>query len=379
MNLLDQFPDLSSLRQLAHKKLPNVAITYLESATASNEVIKSNLAELEKIKFASSAFHGEINVQSDTTFMGKRYDLPIGIAPIGMSGFIWPNAENILANFAVKNNLPFVLSHVACESINSLNVENYENIWFQLYPPKDEGELDFYLEQCSGKNVRTLVITVDLPRPSVREDQIKSGLTIPPTFSPKQLINMATKPRWLLGHLINGRPVLKSYQEFHGNISSSGSTSHIGYQTRTAVSKAYLKMVRSKWKGNLICKGITNFNDAIIASESGIDVIWVSNHGGRQSPCAPSLLNTLENIRTNIDLPLIYDGGVRSSMDILRAINFGADLVMMGRPWHIALGALGSYGPAHLRDVLMREMISIMWQLGLKRPHEIRDLVRILE
>lgn len=379
MQLIDKYPDLASLSQLAQKKLPKVAITYLESGTGSNEATNSNLAGLARVKFASSAFHGEINVQTNATFLDDRYDLPVGIAPIGMSGFIWPNAENVLANFANQKNLPYVLSHVACESVNSIKVKKYNNVWFQIYPPKNEKELDFYIEQCRNKNIKTLVVTVDVPRPSVREEQIKSGLTIPPSLSPKHLLDMVTKPKWLLGHLRKGQPLLKSYEEYHGSISLESARNHIGYQTRTAVSAEYLKMLRRKWQGNLICKGITNLDDAIMARDCGVDSIWVSNHGGRQSPCVNCLLHVLENIRETITLPIVYDGGIRSSLDVLRAINYGADLVMMGRPWHLALGALASLGPTHLKDILSREMISIMWQLGLNEPREVRNLKRILQ
>ena len=143
-------------------------------------------------------------------------------------------------------------------------------------------------------------------------------------------------------------------------------TAHIGYLLRASPDEAYLSWLRENWQGSLIVKGILNPEDTKRLERIGVDALWVSNHAGRQFDGAPESISMLPNIRRATTLPLIFDSGIESGLDILRALALGADFVMLGKAWHYALGALGSLGPAHLTDILRKDLIANMGQLGLE-------------
>jgi L-lactate dehydrogenase (cytochrome) len=143
-------------------------------------------------------------------------------------------------------------------------------------------------------------------------------------------------------------------------------TAHIGYLLRASPDEAYLRWLRENWQGSLIVKGILNPDDTKRLERIGVDALWVSNHAGRQFDGAPESISMLPSIRRATTLPLIFDSGIESGLDILRALALGADFVMLGKAWHYALGALGPLGPAHLTDILRKDLIANMGQLGLE-------------
>ena len=123
----------------------------------------------------------------------------------------------------------------------------------------------------------------------------------------------------------------------------------------------------------MIVKGVLDAGDATRVEAEGVDAIWVSNHAGRQFDAAPATIESLPAIRAATGLPIVIDGGFETGLDILRAIALGADFVMLGRPWHYALGALGADGPDHLADILTQDLIANMGQLGLSSLAGARD------
>jgi L-lactate dehydrogenase (cytochrome) len=156
---------------------------------------------------------------------------------------------------------------------------------------------------------------------------------------------------------------------------SLSSTAHIGYLLRTSPDWNYVKMLRDEWQGPLIVKGVTRPEDVARLEAEGVDAIWVSNHAGRQFDAGPATIESLPAVRAATKLPVIFDSGIEGGLDILRALALGADFVMLGRAWHYALGALGTAGPAHLIDILKKDLEANMGQLGTKTLADLRDAV----
>lgn len=365
-----RFPALSDMKSACKRRVPWFVWEYLDSATGAETVTSRNRMALDRVLFRPAILRGQITPDLRTEFLGQDYALPCGVAPVGMSGLIWPGAEAALADMARSRRLPYCLSTVATRLPEEIGPIAGDMGWFQLYPPKDASIRADILTRAKAAGFRVLVMTVDLPGPSRRERQLRAQLAIPPKLTASMLWQIARCPDWALQTLRQGQPRLRLMEQYLKLEGSAPSTAHPGYLLRAAPDWAYLAKVRSLWAGPLVIKGVLDPADALRLRASGADAIWVSNHGGRQFDGAPASLDALRQIRKALgpDFPLIYDGGIGSGLDILRAIACGADFTMLGRGWHYALGALGRAGAAHLSEVLHADLIANMVQMGIERP-----------
>ncbi len=374
MSLDLRYPALSDLKTACKRRVPWFVWEYLDSATGSESVKPRNRAALEAVLFRPAILRGPIAPDLSTRFLGQDYALPVGVAPVGMSGLIWPGAEAALAAMAQDTRLPYCLSTVATRLPEEIGPIAGDMGWFQLYPPKDPEIRADILARARKAGFRVLVLTVDLPGPSRRERQLRAELAIPPKLTPAMLWQIAQRPAWALGTLRAGQPRLRLMEEYLRLDGNAPSTAHPGYLLRAAPDWDYLHAVRDLWDGPLVIKGVLEPEDAERLRAAGADAIWVSNHGGRQFDGAPAALAALQAIRARLgpEMPLIYDGGVEGGLDVLRTLALGADFTMLGRGWHHALGALGPAGAAHLAEILRADMVANMMQMGITRPEEAR-------
>lgn len=370
MDLNLRFPALSDLCQRARRRIPHFAWEYLDSATGSESVKHLNRIALDAIRMCPSALDGEVFPDLTTTLLGQAQSAPFGIAPIGMSGLIWPGAEAALARLAARQRIPYTLSTVATRLPEEIGPLAADRGWFQLYPPRDPDIRANLLKRAKAAGFRVLVLTVDVPAPSRRERQLRADLAFPPKKTPRMLLQTALRPEWALRTLRMGVPRLRLMEEYKRLDGNAPSTGHAGYLLRVNPDWDYVAALRDGWEGPLVLKGILRADDAARAQAAGADAVWVSNHGGRQFDGAPASVDMLPAIRAAVgpDYPLIADGGVESGLDILRMIAKGADFVMLGRAWHYALAALGPRGAAHLDHILREDLIANMMQLGLTSP-----------
>lgn len=371
MDLHAQYPASSDLRRRAQKRIPKFVWEYLDSATGEERTKARNRQKLDEILFEPSILHGELAADVSTSFLGQAYDLPVGIAPVGMSGLIWPEAEKTLARAAVAANMPYTLSTVATQTPEDLSPHIGQNGWFQLYPPRDEGIRKDLLGRVKAAGFTTLVLTVDVPTASRRERQVRSGLTTPPKLTSRLLAQVAMRPAWALATARSGMPRMKLIDDYAGQVSGLSSTAHAGYLLRTSPDWDYVQWLRDNWEGAFVVKGVLRHEDCARLEAMGVDALWLSNHAGRQFDAAPAPIEVLPKIRAVTALPLIVDSGFETGLDILRALALGANFVMMGRPFHYALAALGSEGPAHLVDILKQDLKANMGQLGLENLTEV--------
>jgi L-lactate dehydrogenase (cytochrome) len=299
--------------------------------------------------------------------------VPFGIAPLGMSGLIWPEAERLLARHAAKAGIPYTLSTVATRTPEDLAGRIGDQGWFQMYPPRDAGMRDDMLRRAREAGFHTLVLTVDVPAASRRERQTRGGLVQPPRLTPRLLAQVALCPAWAIGIQSTGMPRMRLMDSYAGQTRTGPlpSTAHVGYLLRAAPDWEYLRALRERWEGKLVLKGVMEPEVAARAEAEGVDAVWVSNHAGRQFDGAISSLDALRDVRGATGLPLIFDSGVTGGLDVMRALALGASFVMIGRPWHYALGALGAQGPAHWHDVLVKDMESNMAQIGAAQLSEL--------
>lgn len=372
MDLHAKYPAISDLRRAARRRIPHFVWEYLDSATGDEHTAQRNRDGLDRILFKASILHGEFKPDLTTTFMGRGFPLPFGISPVGMSGLIWPGAEAALAKTGKELGIPYSISTVATQTPEDIAPHLGEHAWFQMYPPRDEAIRDDMIARAKAAGFNAMILTVDVPVASRRERQIRGGLTQPPKLTPRLAMQAAQCPVWLNGIRKTGMPRMKTldkYSNFEGQLPS---TEHIGYLLRTSPDWDYLKRLRDAWDLPLIVKGVTQAEDAVRLQEAGVDALWVSNHAGRQFDGAQGAIETLPQVRAATTLPVIFDSGIVSGLDIIRALALGADFVMLGRAWHYALAAAGQAGPAHLADMLRKDMEANMGQLGTKTLDALR-------
>ncbi len=371
MSLHNTYPAISDLKFKAQRRIPHFVWEYLDSATGSEATQKRNRMALDRVLFNPSILHGEFTPDLQTTLLGRKYDLPVGIAPVGMSGLIWPDAEKLLARGAASAGLPYTLSTVATQTPEDLAPHIGDQGWFQIYPPRDAGIRADMLKRAKDAGFHTLVMTVDVPVASRRERQTRGGLQQPPRLTPRLAMQAARCPAWLAGIRKTGMPRMKLMDSYATQQSALPSTQHVGYLLRTSPDWDYVTKLRDAWDGHLIIKGVSLPDDAARLETLGADALWVSNHAGRQFDGGPATIEQLPAVRAATTLPLIMDSGIEGGLDVIRAIALGADFVMLGRAFHYGLGALGKAGPAHVFDILRQDMIANMGQLG---AHTLADL-----
>ena len=367
MDLHSAYPAISDLRDRARRRIPRFVWEYLDSATGTEATKHRNRAGLDRIGLMPSILHGEMTADLSVNLLGQTLPLPFGVAPVGMSGLMWPDAEGHLARAAARAGIPYTLSTVASQSPEDIAPHLGPQAWFQMYPPRDQEIRRDMLARARSAGFSVLVLTVDVPVASRRERQTRSGLTQPPRLTPRLLAQVALCPAWAMGMAQHGMPRMRGLEKYTPETSNAlSSTQHAGYLLRTSPDWDYVRWLRDHWEGPLLVKGVLRAEDAAPLKDCGVDAIWVSNHAGRQFDGAPASIDALREIRVETDLPLIFDSGIEGGLDILRAYACGADFVMLGRAFHYALAALGPTGIDHLIDILLKDLQANMGQLGAK-------------
>ena len=364
MDLHARYPAIADLRRKAKKRIPHFVWEYLDSATGDETTATRNRRALDAILLRPSILHGELTPDLRVTLLGEEMQLPVGIAPVGMSGLIWPEAEIQLAKVAALAGVPYCLSTVATRTPEELAPHLGKHGWFQIYPPRDQTIRRDMIARAQAAGFKTLVLTVDVPVASRRERQTRGGLTQPPRLTGKLALQAAMRPAWLTGIWRTGMPRMKLIDSYSDQSSQLPSTQHAGYLLRTSPDWKYLHKLRDEWEGPLIVKGVLDPRDVRPLEEAGIDGIWISNHAGRQFDAAPATIAVLPAIRQETELPIIIDSGFAGGLDIIRAMALGANFVMMGRAFHYGLAAAGADGSAHVLDIIRKDLQANLGQLG---------------
>lgn len=373
MDLHSRYLTVDDLRARARRRVPHFAFAYLDTATGTGAAARRNREALDRVHFMPSILHGEPQPDFETRLLGQQYALPFGMAPVGQSGLLWPGAERMLAQHAASARLPYCLSNVANATPEEIGPLGDGHGWFQLYPPRDEPIRLDMLRRLTGSGFDTLVFTVDVPVAARREAQVRGGLVQPPRLTPRIFLQCLRTPAWSLARARAGMPRMETLMKYADDATPRDPTRHVGYLLRTAPDWSYLQWLRTHWTGKLIVKGVLSPQDASRLQAEGVDALWVSTHGGRQFDGAPAAIDCLPAVRAATSLPILFDSGIEGGLDIVRALALGADMVMLGRAWLYAVCALGQDGPAHLTELLRRDLTANIGQLGLSRPSEARS------
>ena len=321
-------------------------------------------------------FKGQQTQYVETVLFGRTYQAPFGVAPVGLTGLMWPNAEKILAQTAVHYQFPFCLSTVATQTPETIGPLVGDMGWFQLYPPRKEEIRADLLKRARDNGFHTLVVTADVPAPSRRERASRAGLRMPPRITPAFVWQALTHPAWTAATLRNGLPRLQIVEKYAGAGSIGETSAFVGRNFGGTLSWEYLQAVREAWDGPLIVKGLLHPADAERAIAIGVDGIGVSNHGGRQFDGAPAAIEALPRMVNVVNgrVKVLFDSGIRTGLDVIRALALGADFVLLGRAFMYGVAAFGEAGGVHVAEILLAELKANMAQLGVTTMEEVKRL-----
>jgi len=293
---------------------------------------------------------------------------------VGLTGMQHGDGEILAAQAAEEAGIPFTLSTMSICSIEDVAAGTKKPFWFQLYVIKDRGFSKEILERAHKAGCKTLVLTVDLQVLGQRHRDIKNGMTVPPELRIANIIDIAMKPAWALSVLKGKR---KTFGNLAGHVKGMDNVNSLGAwiqgQFDPALSWRDVEWIKSIWPGKLVIKGILDVDDARTAVKLGADALVVSNHGGRQLDGAPSSISALPRIADAVgsDLEVMFDGGIRTGADIIRALALGAKSCMIGRAYAWGLGAGGKAGVHRAIEILQKELDVTMALTGKNSIAEI--------
>jgi L-lactate dehydrogenase (cytochrome) len=374
--LLDRYPSIEDLRRRARHRIPFFAWEYLDSGTGRDDGAKRNTDAMRQVTLTPRFMRGSMDdVDTGTELFGRRYAAPFGVAPVGLTGLMWPEAENVLARAAAKFRIPYSLSTVATQSPETIGPLTDGMGWFQLYPPRDPGVRRDLLARVKAAGFTTLLVTADVPTGSTRERQRRAGVTVPPKMTPLMIYRCMVRPQWSLATLRAGSPSFKGVAKYASGADLQNMTAFIGTGLGGTLDWKYLEELRNEWDGPIVIKGIMSVADTRDALSFGADGIGVSNHGARQCDGTPAAVEVLPRIAEVVDgrASIIFDSGIRTGLDICRVLALGADFVLCGRAFMYGVAALGERGGEHVANMLMTDLRNNMVQLGSRNISDLRD------
>ena len=350
---------IEDLRVLAEKRVPRMFYDYADSGSWTESTYRANESDFQKIKLRQRVAVNMEGRSTATQMIGQAVAMPVAIAPTGLTGMQHADGEILAARAARQFGVPFTLSTMSICSIEDVAQHAGEGFWFQLYVMKDKAFIERLIDRAKAANCSALVLTLDLQILGQRHKDLKNGLSAPPKLTLKNILNIATKPRWAMGMLGTSR---RQFGNIVGHVSGVADMSSLSSWTASQFDPRLnwgdVEWIKKRWGGKLILKGIQDVEDARLAVQSGADALIVSNHGGRQLDGAQSSIEALPGIVREVgnQIEVHMDGGIRSGQDVLKAYALGAKGVYIGRSMLYGLGAMGEEGVSKALEIIHKEL-----------------------
>ena len=368
--------NIEDLRQIAERRVAKAIFDYVSRGSYDEVTLRANRDDVEALKLRQRVAIDVDNRSTRTTLVGQDVSMPVGIAPVGLTGLNWADGEILGARAAANFGVPFTLSTMSICSIEDVAGGVEKPFWFQLYVMRDRGFAASLIERAKAAGCSALVLTLDLQIQGQRHRDLKNGLAVPPTLTLGTALDIMMKPAWALNVLRGKR---KSFGNLEGRIPDANSlttlSQWIAGQFDPTLSWKDVEWVKKLWGGKLVLKGVLDAEDAKIAAQSGADALVVSNHGGRQLDGTLSSIRALPEVVDAVaeGIEVWFDGGIRGGQDVLKALALGARATLIGRAFAYGLGAMGEAGVTRALEIIQRELDVTMALCGLR---EVRDANR---
>ena len=360
---------IEDLRVLAERRVPRMFYDYADSGSYTEGTYRSNTTDFTAVKLRQRVAVDMTNRTLASTMVGQPVSMPVALAPTGLTGMQHADGEILAARAAAKAGVPFTLSTMSICSIEDVAENTDRPFWFQLYVMRDRDFIGRLIDRAKAAGCSALVLTLDLQILGQRHKDIKNGLSTPPKPTVRNLLNLATKPRWCMGMLGTNR---RTFRNIAGHAKGVKDLSSLSAWTAEQFDPTLnwddVKWVRDRWGGTLILKGILDPEDVPPAVASGAEALIVSNHGGRQLDGALSSIEALPAIVNAVAgrMEVLFDGGIRSGQDVLKALALGAKGTFIGRAFLYGLGAGGEAGVTEALTIIRKELDVSMAMCGLR-------------
>ena len=364
---VSQLPAIDDLRALYKKRVPKMFYDYCETGSYTTQTFVENTEAFKKHYLRQRVAVNIDNRSTQSTVLGEKVAMPVALAPVGSGGMNHADGEIHACRAAQKFGVPYTLSTMSVCSIEEVAAHVEKPFWFQLYVMREREFTSNLIKRAKAAKCSALVLTLDLQVLAQRHLDVKNGLSTPPKPTLANWLNIATKPRWALGMLGTKN---RKFGNIHGHAKDVEDMADLSSWTHRqfdpSLDWSSVDFVRKQWGGPLILKGINDVEDAKIAAKKGADAIIVSNHGGRQldgcSPTIDMLGPVVDAVGKKVDV--WFDGGIRTGMDVMKALALGAKATMIGRAYIYGLGAGGEAGVTHALNIIQKELSTTMGLCG---------------
>lgn len=359
MTQLSRITCIQDLEEIAKRRVPRMFYEYVSSGSWTEQTLRANEADLQRLLFRQRVGVDIAQRSIRSTMLGQPVAMPVALAPTGLTGMQHADGEILAARAAHRFGVPFTLSTMSICSMEDIATHVQQPFWFQLYVMRDQDFLRRLIERARAAQCSALVLTLDLQVMGQRHRDIKNGLSTPPKPTLRNLLNLASKPRWCLNM---ARTPRRRFGNIVGHVDGVTDMSSLASWTvdqfDASLNWEAVARIKDMWGGKLVLKGILDPEDAELAVRHGADAIVVSNHGGRQLDGAPSTIEVLPSIVSAVNrrTEVWLDGGIRSGQDVLRALAMGAHATMIGRSFLYGLGAAGEAGVTRSLEIIANEL-----------------------
>ncbi|GAA4348789.1 alpha-hydroxy acid oxidase [Angustibacter luteus] len=366
---LERCHTIADLRAVAKRRTPRAAFDYTDGS-ADGEVTLARARQA----FADITFHPAIlrdvsKVDPSVQVLGRTSALPFGIAPTGFTRMMQTEGEIAGATAAEAAGIPYALSTMGTTSIEDVAVAApHGRNWFQLYMWKDRDRSMALVERAAAAGFDTLLVTVDVPVAGNRLRDVRNGMTIPPTLTPRTVVNAIPRPAWWVNFLTTEPLSFASLDRWSGTVAELLTT-----MFDPTVTYQDLAWIKSQWPGKVVVKGVQTVDDARRCADVGVDAVLLSNHGGRQLDRAPVPFHLLPDVVREVgkDVEVHLDTGITSGQDIVAALACGATFTLIGRAYLYGLMAGGRAGVDRAITILSSEIVRTMGLLGVQSVEEL--------
>ena len=367
--------EINDLKKIYKNRVPKMFFDYCETGSWTEQTFKENSTDFEKIRLRQRIAVDMDNRSTKSKMLGGDVNMPVALAPVGLTGMQHANGEILAAKAAEDFGVPYTLSTMSICSIEDVAANTTKPFWFQLYVMRDEDFISNLINRAKSANCEALLLTLDLQILGQRHKDIKNGLSTPPKLTLGVLADLATKWGWALKMLGAKRKTFGNIVGHAKNVNDISSlSSWTSEQFDPKLDWETIKKYRKQWDGKLVLKGILDAEDAKKALEIGADAIIVSNHGGRQLDGALSSIRMLPKIMEAVGnkIEVHLDSGIRSGQDILKALALGATGTYIGRAYIYGLGAFGQDGVKTALTILQKELDTTMALCGEKKVADLK-------
>jgi L-lactate dehydrogenase (cytochrome) len=371
--------NIADLREIARRRVPKAFFEYADRGSYDEVTLRENRRAFDRLQLRQRVMQNVDHRSLGTTILGSPVSMPLAIAPTGLTGLQHGSGEILGARAAAEAGIPFCLSTVSICSIEQVRAACDTPFWFQVYVMRDRGFTRELIRRARAAQCSALMLTADLTVQGQRHREIKNGLSVPPKVTLRNILDIASKPRWAWSVL---KAPSRSFGNLDGRIQGADSLTTlaqwIANQFDPTLNWDDLAWIREEWPGKLIIKGILDPEDARLAVEHGVDAIVVSNHGGRQLDGAPATIDVLPSIVDAVAgrIEVLFDSGITSGQDLIKALALGARAGLIGKAFLYGLGANGQQGVTQAIELIRRELSVTMALTGQRDASRIsRDIL----